>query len=97
LRVPETGQGRSEDAQGKAFGLSRVVPVEAETMVQKIIDIVGSSPRSFAEAAENAVTEAGKTVHDMKWGRVSEFEIELDGSKIKSYRTTVRIYFDVKR
>ncbi len=66
-------------------------------MVQKIIDIVGVSPASFAKAADNAVSEAAKTVRDMKWARVSELEMELDGGKVKSYRATVHIYFDVKR
>lgn len=66
-------------------------------MVQKVIDVVGVSPQSFAKAAENAVKEAAKTVREMRWGRVGEMEIELDGSKIKSYRTTLRIYFNVER
>ncbi len=66
-------------------------------MVQKVSEIVGISPESFAGAAENAVVEAGKTIRGMKWARVSDLEMELDGSKIKTYRTTVRIYFDVER
>jgi len=66
-------------------------------MVQKIIDIVGVSPASFAKASENAVAEAAKTVRDMKWARIGELEMELDGGSIKSYRATVRIYFDVER
>lgn len=66
-------------------------------MVQKVSDIVGISPQSFAKAAENAVAEAGKTVRGMKWARVSDLEMELDGSKVKTYRATVRIYFDVER
>jgi flavin-binding protein dodecin len=33
----------------------------------------------------------------MKWARIAEFEMELDGPKVKSYRATVRIYFDVER
>lgn len=66
-------------------------------MVQKISDIVGVSTQSFAKAAENAVTEAAKTVRGMKWARVSEFEMELNGGKITNYRATVRIYFDVER
>jgi len=66
-------------------------------MVQKVIDVVGASPESFAAAAKNAVTVAAETVHDMKWARVSEFEMELDGAQVKNYRATVRIYFDVKR
>jgi flavin-binding protein dodecin len=65
-------------------------------MAQKIIDVVGISKESFAKAAENAVLEAAKTVHGMKWARTSEFEMELSDKKIVSYRTTVRIYFDVE-
>jgi flavin-binding protein dodecin len=66
-------------------------------MVQKIIDVAGSSPASFAKAAENAVASAAETVRNLKWARVSELEMELEGKKVKSYRVTVRIYFDVER
>ncbi len=66
-------------------------------MVQKIIDVVGVSPQSFAKAAEDAVAEAAKTVRGMKWARVSELEMELDGPKVKSYRVTARIYFEIER
>jgi flavin-binding protein dodecin len=66
-------------------------------MVQKISEIVGVSTQSFAKAAQNAIAEAGKTVRGMKWARIAEFEMELDGPKVKSYRATVRIYFDVER
>lgn len=66
-------------------------------MVQKVIDVVGTSPQSFAKAAENAIAAAGETVRGMKWARVSEFELELDGKKVKSYRAAVKIYFDVER
>jgi len=66
-------------------------------MVQKVIDIVGVSPQSFAKAAENAVAEAAKTVREMKWARISELEMELEGAKVKSYRVTARIYFEIER
>jgi len=65
-------------------------------MVQKVIDVVGVSPQSFAKAAQNAVAEAAKTVRGMRWARVGEMEMELDGSKVKSYRATVRIYFNIE-
>lgn len=66
-------------------------------MTQKVTEVVGVSKESFAKAAESAVAEAGRTVRGMKWARVHELEMELDGKKIKSYRATVRIYFDVER
>ena len=66
-------------------------------LVQKIIDVAGSSPTSFAKAAENAVATAAETVRNLRWARVAEFEMELDGKKVKTYRATLRIYFDVER
>jgi flavin-binding protein dodecin len=66
-------------------------------MAQKVIDVVGVSRESFAKAAENAVAEAAKTVRGLKWARIAEFELALDGKKITEYRTTARIYFDVER
>ena len=65
-------------------------------MAQKVIDVVGISTESFAKAAENAVAEAAKTVRGMKWARVAELEVELDGTKITEYRTTTKIYFDIE-
>jgi hypothetical protein len=62
----------------------------------KIIEVVGTSKESFAKAAENAVAEAAKTVRGLKWARVAELEMELDGKKIAQYRATTRIYFDVE-
>ena len=66
-------------------------------MPQKVIEIVGASKDSFAKAAENAVTEAARTVRGMKWARVTEFAMLLDGKKIAEYRATTRIYFDIER
>jgi flavin-binding protein dodecin len=66
-------------------------------MMQKVIDVVGTSKESFAKAAENAVAQAAKTVRGMRWARVSELEVEIDGKKIAQYRATTKIYFDIEK
>jgi flavin-binding protein dodecin len=65
-------------------------------MAQKVIEVVGVSKESFAKAAENAVAQAAKTVHGLKWARVAELEMELDGKKVTQFRATTKIYFDVE-
>ncbi len=65
-------------------------------MAQKVIDIVGISKESFAKATANAIEEAAKTVRGMKWARVTDLEVELDGKKITQYRATAKIYFDIE-
>jgi flavin-binding protein dodecin len=66
-------------------------------MAQKVIEIVGTSKERFAKAAENAVAEAAKTVRGLRWARVAEFEMELDGKKVSKYRATTKIYFDIEK
>ncbi|HEV8383612.1 MAG TPA: dodecin family protein [Candidatus Acidoferrales bacterium] len=68
-----------------------------KSMTQKVTEVVGVSKESFAKAAEGAVEDAARTVRGIKWARVQELEMELDGKKIRSYRATLRIYFDVER
>src|SRR3989475_12350421 len=63
-------------------------------MVQKIIDVAGSSPASFAKAAENAVASAAETVRNLKWARVSELEMELEGKKGRATGARVRNYLN---
>lgn len=70
-------------------------PPLGETLVQKIISIVGVSKESFSKAADNAVRVASKSVRNMKWARLHEFEMGLEGDTVVDYRATVRIYFDV--
>lgn len=65
-------------------------------MAQKIIEVVGVSPESFAKAAENAVQEASKTVRGIKWARVRGLEMAVNENKIVQYRATTRIFFDVE-
>jgi flavin-binding protein dodecin len=65
-------------------------------MAQKAIEVVGTSKESFAKAAENAVAEAAKTVRRLRWARVAELEMQLDGNKITEYRATTKIYFDIE-
>ncbi len=66
-------------------------------MTQKVIEVVGTAKESFAKAAENAVSEAAKTVRGLRWARVAELEMELDGKKISKYRATTKIYFDIEK
>jgi len=65
-------------------------------MIQKVIDVVGTSKVSFAKAAESAVAEAAKTVRGIKWAHVDSLDMQLDGAKVVLYRATTKIFFDVE-
>ena len=65
-------------------------------MIQKVIEVVGTSKESFAKAAESAVKEAAKTVRGIKWAHIESLDMQVDGAKVLQYRATTKIYFDIE-
>ena len=65
--------------------------------IAKVITIIGSSPESFAKAAEAAVQEAAKTVRGITGADVVSMSAVVEGERISQYRTTVNIAFGVER
>ena len=63
----------------------------------KKIEIVGTSPVSFAEAVKSAVADAAKTVRNMDWFEVAEMRGRLKDGKVAEFQTTVRIGFKLDR
>jgi flavin-binding protein dodecin len=65
--------------------------------VAKVLTIIGSSPESFARAADAAVQEAAKTIRGITGADVISMSAEVEGDRITEYRTTVNIAFAVER
>jgi len=65
--------------------------------VAKVITLIGSSPESFAKAADAAVKEASKTIRDIHGADVISMSAVVEGDHITEYRTTVHIAFGVER
>jgi flavin-binding protein dodecin len=65
--------------------------------VAKVVTIIGSSPESFAKAADAAVQEAAKTLRGITGADVISMSAEVEGDRISMYRTTVNIAFGVER
>jgi len=65
--------------------------------VYKIIDVVGVSKKSFADAAKIAVDETAKTVRNIRRAEVTKFDMKVDNDKVVFFRAEVRISFEVER
>jgi len=65
--------------------------------VVKIIELIGTSPDSWNEAAQNAVTEAAKTVKNIKGVHVKRCTAKVEDNKIVEYNSNVKIAFIVER
>jgi dodecin len=64
--------------------------------VAKVITVIGSSPESFAKAADAAVQEAAKTVRGIHGADVISMSALVENGRITTYRTTVNIAFAVE-
>jgi flavin-binding protein dodecin len=65
--------------------------------VVKIIELIGSSPKGWSEAAQNAVTDAAKTIKNIKSVHVKRCTAKVVENKIVEYSANVKIAFIVKR
>jgi len=63
--------------------------------VYKIIDMVGSSPTSWEDAAQNAVKSAGLSLRDLRIAEVTKMDIIVEDGKGVIFRTRVQLSFKV--
>lgn len=60
--------------------------------VYRVIDLVGTSPNSWAEAASNAVKAASKSVRDLRVAEVDKLDVKVEGGKL-IYRAKLKLSF----
>lgn len=65
--------------------------------VVKIIELIGSSPISWEDAAKNALAEAARTIENIKAVYVKRCNAKVENNKISEYRAVVKIAFVVQR
>lgn len=61
--------------------------------IYKVIELIGTSPNSWEEAARNAVETAGKTLKDLRIAEAVEFDLKVEEGKVIAYRTKMKISF----
>lgn len=61
--------------------------------VYNVIELIGTSEASWEQATANAVSEASKTLRDLRVAEVIEQDVVIEDGKIAAYRTKVRLSF----
>ncbi|MHB8799199.1 MAG: dodecin [Thermoanaerobaculia bacterium] len=65
--------------------------------IYKKVELVGTSPVSFAEAAKAAVEEASKTIRHMDWFEVVEQRGRIHDGKVVEFQVTISVGFKLER
>ena len=59
----------------------------------KVIEVLAESDKSFEDAAQNAVTQASKSVRNVKSFYLKEMNAAVENGRITSYRVNAKISF----
>jgi len=65
--------------------------------IYKTIELVGTSPVSFAEAVKAAVAEAAHTVRHMAWFQVVEERGRIADGKVEEFQVSIKVGFKLER
>ena len=61
--------------------------------IYKVIELIGTSPVSWEDAAKSAVDQASKTLKDLRIAEVVTQDLKIEEGKVVAYRTKVRLSF----
>ena len=61
--------------------------------IYKIIELIGTSPTSWEEAAKSAVETASKSLKDLRIAEIVKFDMKVEEGKVIAYRARVKVSF----
>lgn len=62
--------------------------------IYKKIELIGSSTKSIEDAAQQALSRASRTLHNLRWFELTETRGELDEKgQIKHWQVTLKVGF----
>jgi flavin-binding protein dodecin len=65
--------------------------------IVKVIEVLAESETGWEQAVQKAVSEASKTVRNIKSVYIKEFQAMVEGDKVRQYRVTAKISFALEK
>jgi flavin-binding protein dodecin len=64
--------------------------------VYKVIELVGTSEKSWEDAAKKAVETASKSLKDLRIAEIVKLDMKVENGKVTAYRAKVSLSFKYK-
>ena len=61
--------------------------------VYRVTEVIGTSTKSWEDAAANAVATAAKSLRDLRIAEVVKMDMKVEDGKVVAYRTRVLLSF----
>lgn len=73
------------------------VKSKSKDSVYKVVEVIGTSTKSWAEAGRNAVETAAATLRDLRVAEVVKLDMTVENGKVSAYRARVALSFKYGR
>ena len=64
--------------------------------VYKVVELIGTSDKSWEEAAKNAVATAGKSLRNLRIAEVGQLDMKVENGQVVAFRARVNLSFKIK-
>ena len=61
--------------------------------IYRVTEVIGTSTKSWEDAATNAVTTASQTLRDLRVAEVSKLDMKVEEGKVVAYRARIQLSF----
>lgn len=61
--------------------------------VYRVIDVIGTSPTSWEDAARRAVETAAKSLRDLRIAEITKLDVRIENGKVSQFRARLSLSF----
>jgi flavin-binding protein dodecin len=91
VEAVEVDEDEEVEAPSKKKSSSKAADFDGS--VYKIIEVVGSSTKSWEHAAQVAINRASQTLDDLRIAEVVDQDLKIEDGQVAAYRTRLRLSF----
>jgi hypothetical protein len=66
---------------------------ESVESIYKVVEVIGTSRKSWDDAAKNAVETAASTLRDLRVAEIVKLDMKVEDGKVQAYRARVMLSF----
>ncbi|MCU0540097.1 MAG: dodecin family protein [Desulfobacterales bacterium] len=65
--------------------------------IYKVIELIGTSTKSWEDAAKNAVETASESLRDLRVAEITKLDMKIEKGKVAAYRARVSLSFKYQK
>lgn len=81
----------------KGKGNSHANNLRHEHRTAKVVELIGTSTKSFEDAVRNALKDAAATTRGISGAQVDSYSVKCNEGRITEYKASLKVVFGIER